>query len=58
MTANGILFVLATGENAVQKGGEKMRLLNTHPAVLRALDAATGTELFNSNERYGIVGPL
>jgi len=48
--ANGVLFALATGENAVQKGGEKMRLLNTHPAVLRALDAATGKELFNSKD--------
>jgi outer membrane protein assembly factor BamB len=48
--ANGILFALSTGENAVQKGGEKMRLLNTHPAVLRALDAATGKELFNSKD--------
>jgi outer membrane protein assembly factor BamB len=48
--ANGVLFALATGENAVQRGGEKNRLLNTHPAVLRALDAATGKELFNSKD--------
>jgi outer membrane protein assembly factor BamB len=48
--ANGVLFALATGENAVQRGGEKARLLNTHPAVLRALDAATGKELFNSKD--------
>jgi len=48
--ANGVLFALSTGENAVQKGGEKMRFTNTHPAVLRALDAATGKELFNSKD--------
>jgi outer membrane protein assembly factor BamB len=48
--ANGVLFALSTGENAVQRGGEKMRLTNTHPAVLRALDAATGKELFNSKD--------
>ena len=48
--ANGVLYALSTGENAVQRGGEKKRLLNTHPAVLRALDAATGVELFNSKE--------
>jgi outer membrane protein assembly factor BamB len=48
--ANGVLFALSTGENAVQRGGEKKRLLNTHPAVLRALDAATGKELFNSKD--------
>ncbi len=46
--ANGVVFALSTGENAVQKGGETKRLLNTHPAVLRALDAKTGKELFNS----------
>ena len=48
--ANGVLFALSTGENAVQKGGEKTRFTNTHPAVLRALDAATGKELFNSKD--------
>jgi len=48
--ANGVLFALATGENAIQKGGEKTRFSNTHPAVLRALDAATGKELFNSKD--------
>ena len=46
--ANGVLFALATGENAVQRGGEKKRLLNTHGAVLKALDMKTGKELFNS----------
>jgi outer membrane protein assembly factor BamB len=48
--ANGVLFALSTGENAVQKGGEAKRLLNTQPAVLRGLDAATGKELFNSKD--------
>jgi outer membrane protein assembly factor BamB len=46
--ANGVLFGLSTGENAVQHGGEDKRLLNTHPAVLKALDMKTGKELFNS----------
>jgi outer membrane protein assembly factor BamB len=46
--ANGIVFGLSTGENAVQKGEESNRLLNTHPAVLKALDARTGKELYNS----------
>jgi outer membrane protein assembly factor BamB len=48
--ANGVVFALSTGENAVQRGGEAKRLLNTHPAVLRALDASTGKELFNSGD--------
>lgn len=46
--ANGIVFGLSTGENAVQHGGEKTRFLNTHPAVLKALDLKTGKELYNS----------
>lgn len=46
--ANGVVFALSTGENAVQKGEETNRLLNTHPAVLKALDARTGKELYNS----------
>ena len=50
--ANGILFALATGENANQRGGEKKRLTNTQPAVLRALDAYTGKELFNSGTAF------
>ncbi|MGH9667537.1 MAG: PQQ-binding-like beta-propeller repeat protein, partial [Bryobacteraceae bacterium] len=48
--ANGLVFALSTGENAVQHGGEAKRLLNTRPAVLRALDAATGKELYNSGD--------
>ena len=50
--ANGVIFALATGENAVQKGGEDRRLLNTHPAVLKALDAKTGNTLFNSKDAF------
>jgi outer membrane protein assembly factor BamB len=46
--ANGVVFALSTGENAVQRGGEAQRLLNTHAAVLRALDMKTGKELYNS----------
>ncbi len=46
--ANGIVFTLSTGENAVQHGSEKTRFLNTHPAVLKALDLKTGKELYNS----------
>ncbi len=46
--ANGVVFALSNGENAVNKGSEDYRLTNTHPAVLRALDAATGKELYNS----------
>jgi len=46
VVANGVVYAVSTGENAV--GPEKDRLLNTHPAVLRAMDAKTGKELFNS----------
>ncbi len=46
--ANGVLFALSNGENPNQRGDESKRFLNTHPAVLRALDAATGRELYNS----------
>jgi hypothetical protein len=38
----------AVKTTALQKGGEKRRLTNTHPAVLKALDARTGKELYNS----------
>jgi outer membrane protein assembly factor BamB len=48
IVANGIVFGLSTGENAVQRGGEVQRLTNVRPAVLKALDAWTGKELFNS----------
>jgi hypothetical protein len=46
------VFALATGENANQKGGEKKRFENTQPAILRALDAYTGKELFNSGTAF------
>ena len=32
----------------MQHGGEKTRLLNTRPAILKALDLKTGKELYNS----------
>ena len=46
--ADDVVLALSNGENPVQKGGEKGRLLNTRPAVLKALDAKTGKELYNS----------
>jgi outer membrane protein assembly factor BamB len=46
--AGDIVLALSNGENPVQKGGEKGRMQNTHPAVLRALEAKTGKELYNS----------
>ena len=48
IVANGVVFALSTGENANQEGGEERRLLKTRPAVLYALDAKTGKELYNS----------
>jgi len=50
--ANGVVFGLATGENAVQRGGEANRFKNTQPAVLKALDATTGKELYNSGGAF------
>jgi outer membrane protein assembly factor BamB len=46
--ANGVVFALSNGENPNQRGDESKRFLNTRPAVLKALDAATGRELYNS----------
>jgi outer membrane protein assembly factor BamB len=46
--ANGIVFGLSTGANETQAGGTVMRMLKTRPAVLKALDAKTGKELYNS----------
>ena len=52
--ANGVVFVLETGENPNQRGewntsGEVGgRTSDTKPAVLHALDARTGKELYNS----------
>jgi outer membrane protein assembly factor BamB len=48
--ANGIFFALSTGANEVQRGGDARRMLNTHGAVLKALDPATGKELWNSGD--------
>ncbi|HYM10178.1 MAG TPA: PQQ-binding-like beta-propeller repeat protein, partial [Bryobacterales bacterium] len=46
--ANGVVFALSTGADEVQRDREAGRLLNTHAAVLKALDAKTGKELYNS----------
>jgi len=51
--ANGVAFVLETGENPDQRGQSRIktvgsRLTNTKNAVLHALDARTGKELYNS----------
>jgi len=46
--ANGVLFALSNGENPNQRGEEFRRFQNTRPAVLKALDANTGKELYNS----------
>jgi outer membrane protein assembly factor BamB len=51
--ANGVVFVLETGENPDQRGewltkNPGQRLTNTENAILHALDARTGEELYNS----------
>ena len=46
--ANGVVFVLGTGENARQAGGEAGRLKNTSQPVLHAFDMKTGKELYQS----------
>lgn len=43
-----VVLALSNGENPVQKGGEKSRLQGTRPAELKALEARTGKELYNS----------
>jgi outer membrane protein assembly factor BamB len=48
VSANGVVFALATGSNEVQRGGDAVRMSTNHPAVLRALDLKTGKELWNS----------
>jgi PQQ-like domain len=62
--ANGVVFVVATGENPTQTEGSKIitkngrlltdaeRAANTHNAVLYALDAATGKVLFDSGSSF------
>ncbi len=51
--ADDVVLGISNGENPVQKGGEKKRLENTRPAVLKALDAKTGKELYNSGTSIG-----
>jgi outer membrane protein assembly factor BamB len=48
--ANGVVFGISTGSSEVQRGGDAGRMLNTRPAVLKALDAKTGKELYNSGD--------
>jgi outer membrane protein assembly factor BamB len=49
--ANGVVFVLSNGENAMQKMGQDKRATeNVRPAVLKALDMKTGKELYNSGD--------
>ncbi len=48
VVANGVVFVLGTGENARQKDTEAGRLLHTSQAVLHAFDMKTGKQLFGS----------
>ena len=50
--ANGVVFGVSTGENAVQHGGEAHRFENTRPAVLKALDAKTGKLLYSSGDAF------
>ena len=52
--ANGVAFVLANGENVNQRDSvEGRQTTNNQPAVLYALDARTGEELFNSGDAMG-----
>lgn len=53
MIVDEVVLSLFNGENQVQKRGEKGRLQNTRPAVLKALDARTGKELYNSGNSIG-----
>lgn len=46
--ANSVVFALSNGENAVQRDGEAKRVANPSHAVLKALDATTGKELYSS----------
>ncbi len=53
--ANGVVFVLETGENPDQSGQARTkaagaRLTQTNNAVLHALDARTGKPLYNSGD--------
>ena len=52
--ANGVAFVLANGENPNQRNSVAERqTTNNEPAVLYALDARTGKELYNSADSMG-----
>ena len=52
--ANGVAFVLANGENPNQRDSVAERqTANNEPAVLYALDAQTGRELYNSGDAMG-----
>lgn len=52
--ANGVAFVLANGENTEQRTSvQERQTKNTQPAVLHALDARTGDELYNSGDAMG-----
>ncbi len=52
--ANGIAFVLANGENPNQRDSvQERQTRNNEPAVLYALDARTGRELYNSGDSIG-----
>ena len=63
--ANGVIFVLSTGENPMQTTGGKVifthqkiltnqqREADTHNAVLYALDARTGKTLYQSGKAMG-----
>ena len=52
--ANGVAFVLANGENPNQRDSVKDRqTANIESAVLYALDARTGTELYSSGDSMG-----
>ena len=55
--ANGVVFALETGENPHQRGQGKIktagsRLSETKPAMIHALDARTGKELYNSGDSF------
>ena len=58
MIANGVVFAYGSGESNVQATPElglgantsAIRIKNSHPAVIYALDGDTGKELWNSGD--------
>jgi outer membrane protein assembly factor BamB len=48
--ANGVVYVLQTGENTVQRASAKVRSTPVTNAVLYALDGETGKELYSSDK--------